>query len=117
MQIGYIQEVILYLFGITFISIISLIFPFILQVFDVLYGGALKYDDLYSSLILLLSAGSQFDALRREEHKNATPVVSSRSVYLIASALTRVCRGPLDMKELFAVFCPYPFLCQELSNL
>ncbi|XP_078094991.1 E3 ubiquitin-protein ligase UBR4 isoform X5 [Mustelus asterias] len=41
---------------------------------DVLCTGALKYDDLYASLILLLAAGSQFDTLKREEHKNATPL-------------------------------------------
>lgn len=46
-----------------------------LQVFQVLFNGAVKYDDLYACLISLLSAGSQFDAARRQENKAVTPMV------------------------------------------
>lgn len=48
----------------------------LLQVFQVLFGGVVKYDDLYSSLISLLAAGSRFDTARRQENKPITPVVS-----------------------------------------
>ncbi|TRY87094.1 hypothetical protein DNTS_009169 [Danionella cerebrum] len=44
------------------------------KVFQVLFNGAVKYDDLYSSLISLLAAGSQFDTARRQENKPITPV-------------------------------------------
>ncbi|XP_072569550.1 E3 ubiquitin-protein ligase UBR4 isoform X8 [Paramormyrops kingsleyae] len=44
------------------------------KVFPVLFNGAVKYDDLYSCLISLLSAGSQFDTARRQENKTIMPV-------------------------------------------
>ncbi|XP_070615566.1 E3 ubiquitin-protein ligase UBR4 isoform X3 [Erythrolamprus reginae] len=39
---------------------------------EVLFSKAMKYDELYSALALLLAAGSQFDTLRRKENKNVT---------------------------------------------
>ncbi|XP_066493904.1 E3 ubiquitin-protein ligase UBR4 [Tiliqua scincoides] len=39
---------------------------------EVLFSKAMKYDDVYSALISLLAAGSQFDTLRRKENKNVT---------------------------------------------
>ncbi len=48
----------------------------LLQAFQVLFNGVVKYDDLYSSLISLLAAGSRFDTARRQENKPITPVVS-----------------------------------------
>lgn len=48
-----------------------------LQVCDVLFSKAVKYDDLYSALTSLLAAGSQFDTLRRKENKNVTALVSA----------------------------------------
>lgn len=47
-----------------------------LQVCEVLFSKAVKYDDLYGALISLLAAGSQFDTLRRKENKNVTALVS-----------------------------------------
>uniref|UniRef100_A0A8C2GSI0 Ubiquitin protein ligase E3 component n-recognin 4 n=1 Tax=Cyprinus carpio TaxID=7962 RepID=A0A8C2GSI0_CYPCA len=44
------------------------------KAFQVLFNGAVKYDDLYSSLISLLAAGSRFDTARRQENKPITPV-------------------------------------------
>nr|XP_033777630.1 E3 ubiquitin-protein ligase UBR4 isoform X4 [Geotrypetes seraphini] len=44
------------------------------MVCDVLFSRAVKYDDLYAALTSLLSAGSQFDTLRRKENKNITPL-------------------------------------------
>ncbi|XP_039612074.1 E3 ubiquitin-protein ligase UBR4 isoform X4 [Polypterus senegalus] len=44
------------------------------QIFHILFNGAVQYDHLYSSLITLLSAGSQFDTIRREESKTITPL-------------------------------------------
>ncbi|XP_065141997.1 E3 ubiquitin-protein ligase UBR4 isoform X2 [Paramisgurnus dabryanus] len=44
------------------------------KVFQVLFNGAVKYDDLYSALICLLSAGSRFDNARRQENKPITAV-------------------------------------------
>ncbi|XP_064423992.1 E3 ubiquitin-protein ligase UBR4 [Latimeria chalumnae] len=45
------------------------------SVYEVLFNKAsVKYDDLYAVLISLLSAGSHFDSLRREENKNVTPM-------------------------------------------
>ncbi|XP_031761327.1 E3 ubiquitin-protein ligase UBR4 isoform X1 [Xenopus tropicalis] len=41
---------------------------------EVLFSRTIKYDDLYSSLISLLAAGSQFDTVRRNENKNITPL-------------------------------------------
>ncbi|XP_075462125.1 E3 ubiquitin-protein ligase UBR4 isoform X4 [Ascaphus truei] len=41
---------------------------------EVLFSRTMKYDDLYSSLISLLAAGSQFDTVRRNENKNITPL-------------------------------------------
>jgi E3 ubiquitin-protein ligase UBR4 len=52
-------------------------------VFEKLFNNAVKYDELYSSLISLLAAGSQFDTARREENKAITPMVR---------ALTSLCR-------------------------
>ncbi|XP_016135663.1 E3 ubiquitin-protein ligase UBR4-like [Sinocyclocheilus grahami] len=45
-----------------------------LKAFQVLFNDAVKYDDLYSSLISLLAAGSSFDTARRQENKPVTPV-------------------------------------------
>ncbi|XP_075046927.1 E3 ubiquitin-protein ligase UBR4 isoform X4 [Mixophyes fleayi] len=42
------------------------------EVCEVLFSEALKYDDLYASLISLLAAGSQFDTVRRNENKSIT---------------------------------------------
>ncbi|MGH0168045.1 UNVERIFIED_CONTAM: hypothetical protein FKN15_073672 [Acipenser sinensis] len=50
------------------------------KIFPVLFSGSMKYDDLYSALISLLSAGSQFDTVRREENKSVTPLVGSFTV-------------------------------------
>ncbi|XP_058849008.1 E3 ubiquitin-protein ligase UBR4 isoform X2 [Acipenser ruthenus] len=44
------------------------------KIFPVLFSGSMKYGDLYSALISLLSAGSQFDTVRREENKSVTPL-------------------------------------------
>uniref|UniRef100_A0A672LG87 Ubiquitin protein ligase E3 component n-recognin 4 n=1 Tax=Sinocyclocheilus grahami TaxID=75366 RepID=A0A672LG87_SINGR len=44
------------------------------KAFQVLFNDAVKYDDLYSSLISLLAAGSSFDTARRQENKPVTPV-------------------------------------------
>uniref|UniRef100_A0A673LQI7 E3 ubiquitin-protein ligase UBR4-like n=1 Tax=Sinocyclocheilus rhinocerous TaxID=307959 RepID=A0A673LQI7_9TELE len=44
------------------------------KAFQVLFNDAVKYDDLYSSLISLLAAGSRFDTARRQENKPVTPV-------------------------------------------
>uniref|UniRef100_A0A8C2KCQ3 Ubiquitin protein ligase E3 component n-recognin 4 n=1 Tax=Cyprinus carpio TaxID=7962 RepID=A0A8C2KCQ3_CYPCA len=44
------------------------------KAFQVLFNGTVKYDDLYSSLIFLLAAGSRFDTARRQENKPVTPV-------------------------------------------
>uniref|UniRef100_W5MAW8 Ubiquitin protein ligase E3 component n-recognin 4 n=1 Tax=Lepisosteus oculatus TaxID=7918 RepID=W5MAW8_LEPOC len=44
------------------------------SVFQVLFNRATKYDELYSYLISLLSAGSQFDMTRRQENKTITPL-------------------------------------------
>ncbi|XP_030194560.1 E3 ubiquitin-protein ligase UBR4 isoform X5 [Gadus morhua] len=44
------------------------------KVFEKLFNNAVKYDELYSSLISLLAAGSQFDTARREENKAITPM-------------------------------------------
>lgn len=51
------------------------------QIFPVLFSGSMKYGDLYSALISLLSAGSQFDTVRREENKSVTPLVGSFTVH------------------------------------
>lgn len=45
------------------------------QVFPKLLNGAVKYDELYAWLILLLVAGSEFDTSRRQENKPISPVV------------------------------------------
>lgn len=50
----------------------------LLKVFQVLFSGAVKYDNLYYSLISLLAAGSRVDTARRQESKPITPVVSNR---------------------------------------
>ncbi|XP_027698527.1 E3 ubiquitin-protein ligase UBR4 isoform X4 [Vombatus ursinus] len=39
---------------------------------EVLFSGAVKYDELYGALTSLLAAGSQFDTTRRKENKNVT---------------------------------------------
>ncbi|XP_063173479.1 E3 ubiquitin-protein ligase UBR4 [Candoia aspera] len=39
---------------------------------EVLFSKAMRYEELYSALALLLAAGSQFDTLRRKESKNVT---------------------------------------------
>ncbi|XP_028980055.2 E3 ubiquitin-protein ligase UBR4 isoform X4 [Esox lucius] len=44
------------------------------KVFQKLFNGAVKYDELYSCLVSLLSAGSQFDMARRQENKPITPM-------------------------------------------
>ncbi|XP_057678820.1 E3 ubiquitin-protein ligase UBR4 isoform X1 [Corythoichthys intestinalis] len=44
------------------------------KVFPKLFNGAVKYDELYTCLISLLAAGSQFDTARRQETKPITPV-------------------------------------------
>ncbi|XP_053096736.1 E3 ubiquitin-protein ligase UBR4 isoform X3 [Pangasianodon hypophthalmus] len=44
------------------------------KVFQVLFSGAVKYDNLYYSLISLLAAGSRVDTSRRQESKPITPV-------------------------------------------
>ncbi|XP_077460740.1 E3 ubiquitin-protein ligase UBR4 isoform X2 [Stigmatopora argus] len=44
------------------------------KVFPKLFNGAVKYDELYTSLISLLAAGSQFDTARRQETKSITPM-------------------------------------------
>ncbi|XP_017342515.1 E3 ubiquitin-protein ligase UBR4 isoform X1 [Ictalurus punctatus] len=44
------------------------------KVFQVLFSGAVKYDNLYYSLISLLAAGSRVDTARRQESKPITPV-------------------------------------------
>uniref|UniRef100_A0A8C5WBA2 Ubiquitin protein ligase E3 component n-recognin 4 n=1 Tax=Leptobrachium leishanense TaxID=445787 RepID=A0A8C5WBA2_9ANUR len=41
---------------------------------EVLFSRSMKYDDLYTALISLLAAGSQFDTVRRNESKNLTPL-------------------------------------------
>lgn len=46
------------------------------QVFYVLFNISVKYDNLYSCLVSLLSAGSRFDMARRQENKPITPMVS-----------------------------------------
>ncbi|XP_069598111.1 E3 ubiquitin-protein ligase UBR4 isoform X6 [Ranitomeya imitator] len=40
------------------------------EVCEVLFSRVLKYDDLYTSLISLLAAGSQLDTVRRNENKS-----------------------------------------------
>lgn len=47
----------------------------LLQVCEVLFSRATKYDELYAALTSLLAAGSQFDTLRRRENKNVTALV------------------------------------------
>ncbi|XP_055747277.1 E3 ubiquitin-protein ligase UBR4 [Salvelinus fontinalis] len=44
------------------------------KVFQKLFNGAVKYNELYACLVSLLSAGSQFDTARRQENKPITPV-------------------------------------------
>ncbi|XP_063293132.1 E3 ubiquitin-protein ligase UBR4 isoform X8 [Pelobates fuscus] len=44
------------------------------SVCEVLFSRTMKYDDLYTALISLLAAGSQFDTVRRNENKNLTPM-------------------------------------------
>ncbi|KAK2851204.1 hypothetical protein Q5P01_007480 [Channa striata] len=44
------------------------------KVFPKLFNGAVKYDELYTWLISLLAAGSQFDTARRQENKPITPM-------------------------------------------
>ncbi|KAJ8017247.1 hypothetical protein DPEC_G00015820 [Dallia pectoralis] len=44
------------------------------KVYPKIYNGAVKYDELYSCLVSLLSAGSQFDTARRQENKPITPM-------------------------------------------
>ncbi|KAM8927577.1 E3 ubiquitin-protein ligase UBR4 isoform 2-T2 [Pelodytes ibericus] len=41
---------------------------------DVLFSRSVKYDELYTALISLLAAGSQFDTVRRNESKSITPL-------------------------------------------
>uniref|UniRef100_A0A3B3SK32 Ubiquitin protein ligase E3 component n-recognin 4 n=1 Tax=Paramormyrops kingsleyae TaxID=1676925 RepID=A0A3B3SK32_9TELE len=53
------------------------------KVFPVLFNGAVKYDDLYSCLISLLSAGSQFDTARRQENKTIMPEACSLQYYFL----------------------------------
>ncbi|XP_069096233.1 E3 ubiquitin-protein ligase UBR4 isoform X5 [Pleurodeles waltl] len=51
---------------------------------EVLFSRTVKYDELYSSLISLLAAGSHFDTLRRKENKNITPLEAcSRQYYFL----------------------------------
>ncbi|KAL1020637.1 hypothetical protein UPYG_G00002740 [Umbra pygmaea] len=44
------------------------------KVFQKLFNGVVKYDELYACLVSLLSAGSQFDTARRHEGKPITPL-------------------------------------------
>ncbi|XP_069467171.1 E3 ubiquitin-protein ligase UBR4 isoform X2 [Ambystoma mexicanum] len=51
------------------------------MVCEVLFSRTVKYEVLYSSLTSLLSAGSHFDALRRKENKNITPLEACARQY------------------------------------
>lgn len=62
---------------------LTLMFPcvFVLvQIFYVLFNISVKFDNLYASLVSLLSAGSRFDMARRQENKPITPIVSSHDL-------------------------------------
>ena len=49
--------------------------------FQKLFNGTVKYNELYACLVSLLSAGSQFDTARRQENKPVTPVVRNQHTH------------------------------------
>lgn len=70
----------------------------VLQVCEVLFSRATKYDELYQALTSLLAAGSQFDTLRRRENKNVTALVRLSYWLCWNLAVLLVCWGIMSFQ-------------------